>query len=155
PSNEVWLMDGKGFMVKSVPYKEYLKGTMNVMEVSTQLDCSNHWAVNHANADRHQLASTGISGCACARDGCFVPHAMVDFQNGKQQVNMDYALMNAVRHGLEPDQRVIHLYDINCQYSKNLSCWLRANQFISMLASLTIQPSIGLWHVDGHQIECF
>ncbi|KAL4078342.1 hypothetical protein V8B97DRAFT_2021446 [Scleroderma yunnanense] len=152
PNNEVWLMDGKGFMVESMPYKEYLKGSTNVVERS---DYSNHHAVNHANADRNQLASTSIGGCACARHGCFVLHAMVDFQKGEQQVNMDYALVHGMQHGLEPGQRVIHFYDINCQYSKNLACWLKVNQFISMLASLTIQPSIGLWHVHGHQTECF
>ena len=27
--NELWLMDGKGFMVGSQPYKEYLEGTAN------------------------------------------------------------------------------------------------------------------------------
>ncbi|KAL4070615.1 hypothetical protein J3A83DRAFT_4358749 [Scleroderma citrinum] len=81
PNNEVQLMDGKGFMVESMPYKEYLKGSTNVVERS---DCSNHHAVNYANADRNQLASTSISGCACARHGCFVPHAMVDFQKGEQ-----------------------------------------------------------------------
>ncbi|KAL4074101.1 hypothetical protein J3A83DRAFT_4159615 [Scleroderma citrinum] len=112
PNNEVWLMDGKGFMVESMLYKEYLKGSTNVVERS---DCSNHHAVNHANADRNQLASTSIGGCACARHGCFVPHAMVDFQKGEQQVNMDYALVHSMWHGLEPGQRVIHFYDINCQ----------------------------------------
>ncbi|KAL4073924.1 hypothetical protein J3A83DRAFT_4357851 [Scleroderma citrinum] len=81
PNNEVWLMDGKGFMVESMPYKEYLKGSTNVVERS---DCSNHHAVNHANANRNQLASTSISGCAFARHGCFVPHAMVDFQKREQ-----------------------------------------------------------------------
>ncbi|KAL4079712.1 hypothetical protein J3A83DRAFT_4155338 [Scleroderma citrinum] len=151
-NNEVWLMDVKSFMVESMPYKEYLEGSTNVVKRS---DCSNHHAINHANADRNQLASTGISGCACARHGCFVPHAIVDFQKGEQQVNMDYALVHAMQHGLGPGQRVIHFYDINCQYSKNLACQLKVNQFISMLASLTIQPGIGLWHMHGHQTECF
>ncbi|KAL4067125.1 hypothetical protein V8B97DRAFT_2025227 [Scleroderma yunnanense] len=141
PNNEVWLMDGKGFMVESMPYKEYLKGS-----TKCDGDCSNHHAVNHANADRNQLASTSIGGCACARHGCFVSHAMV---------NMDYALVHAMQHGLEPGQKVIHFYDISCQYSKNLACQLKVNQFISMPAGLIIQPSIGLWHVHGHQTECF
>ncbi|KAL4062076.1 hypothetical protein V8B97DRAFT_2026929 [Scleroderma yunnanense] len=133
--------NNEGFMVESMLYKEYLKGSTNVVERS---DCSNHHAVNHANADRNQLASTSIGGCACARHGCFVPHAMVDFQKGEQQVNMDYALVHSMWHGLEPGQR-----------SKNLAHWLKVNQFISMLAGLTIQPGIGLWHVHGHQTECF
>ncbi|KAL4077937.1 hypothetical protein J3A83DRAFT_4356723 [Scleroderma citrinum] len=76
PAEEVWLMDGRGFMVGSRKYKEYLAGT--------QSECSNHWAVNLANAIRKQLASTGIGGCACARHGCFISHVMVDFQKGEQ-----------------------------------------------------------------------
>ncbi|KAI6137694.1 hypothetical protein BKA82DRAFT_4334621 [Pisolithus tinctorius] len=79
--SEAWLMDGKGYMVASQPYKEYLSSTKNVVEIS---DCSNHRAVNQANANWQQLASTGIGGCACAQHGCFVPHAMVDFQKGEQ-----------------------------------------------------------------------
>ena len=94
--NELWLMDGNGFMVTSQPYKAYLEGTANVVEVwnnkySVQtlmggqwLDCSNHHVVNQANSNRSQLASTGIGGCACARHGCFIPHTMVDFQRGEQ-----------------------------------------------------------------------
>ncbi|KIN97577.1 hypothetical protein M404DRAFT_94807, partial [Pisolithus tinctorius Marx 270] len=77
--SEAWLMDGKGYMVASQPYKEYLSGTKNVVEIS---DCSNHQAVNQANANQQQLTSTGIGGCACAQHGCFVLHAMVDFQKG-------------------------------------------------------------------------
>ncbi|KAG1834664.1 hypothetical protein DFJ58DRAFT_719332 [Suillus subalutaceus] len=37
---------------------------------------------SESNASRHRLEATGIGGCACARHGCFVPHAMVDFQKG-------------------------------------------------------------------------
>ncbi|KIN96390.1 hypothetical protein M404DRAFT_91732, partial [Pisolithus tinctorius Marx 270] len=62
-------------------------------------DCNNHWAVNQANAQRNKLELTGIGGCACVRHGCFVPHAMVDFQKGEhRQVNMDYALVHAMHH---------------------------------------------------------
>ncbi|KAI6141233.1 hypothetical protein BKA82DRAFT_4362346 [Pisolithus tinctorius] len=131
---EVWLMDGHGFM---------------------KSDCNNHWAVNQANAQRNKLELTGIGGCACARHGCFVPHAMVDFQKGEQQVNMDYALVHAMHHGLDPRRPVITFYDINCQYSKNLACRLEENRYLSLPSGLQIQPSIGLWHVHGHQTECF
>ncbi|KAI6002361.1 hypothetical protein F5J12DRAFT_783842 [Pisolithus orientalis] len=77
--------------------------------------------VNHANANWQQLASTGIGGNACVWHGCFVPHSMVNFQKGEQQVDMDYALAHAVWHGTVHGQQVIHFYDINCQYSKGLA----------------------------------
>ncbi|KAG2158259.1 uncharacterized protein EDB93DRAFT_1100472 [Suillus bovinus] len=63
PFDEVWLADGLGFMVGND-------------------SCNNHRAVNQANAARHKLESMGIGGVACAHHGCFVPHAMVDFQKG-------------------------------------------------------------------------
>ncbi|KAI6141855.1 hypothetical protein BKA82DRAFT_115854, partial [Pisolithus tinctorius] len=147
-AKEVWLMDGNGFMVTLAPYKEYLTGTKS--------DCNNHWAVNQANAQRNKLELTRIGGCACVRHGCFVPHAMVDFQKGEhRQVNMDYALVHAMHHRLDPQQPVITFYDINCQYSKNLACQLEENRYLSLPSGLQIQPSIGLWHVHGHQTECF
>ncbi|KAI5988638.1 hypothetical protein F5J12DRAFT_907686 [Pisolithus orientalis] len=71
------------------------------------------------------------------------------------EVNMDYALVHAMHHGLDPMQLVITFYDINCQYSKNLACWLEENRYLSLPSRLQIQPSIGLWHVHGHQTECF
>ena len=36
-ANEVWLMDGKGFMVTSEPYKAYLTNSKNWVEVSLHL----------------------------------------------------------------------------------------------------------------------
>lgn len=46
--------------------------------------CSNHKAVNYANAGRCNLESTGLGGCACARHGAIVPHSIVDFQKGER-----------------------------------------------------------------------
>ncbi|KAI6138195.1 hypothetical protein BKA82DRAFT_4333041 [Pisolithus tinctorius] len=40
-------------------------------------------------------------------------------------------------------------------YSKNLACRLEENRYLSLPSGLQIQPSIGLWHVHGHQTECF
>ena len=36
-SQELWLMDGKGFMVASEPYKRYLARSVNQVEVSHSL----------------------------------------------------------------------------------------------------------------------
>ncbi|KAF9233691.1 hypothetical protein BU15DRAFT_90248 [Melanogaster broomeanus] len=100
PEDDVYLMDGLAFMVTGPRYKEFLALTEYPAERS---DCNNHRAVNRVNADRHRLEVMGISGCACARHGCFYPHAMVDFQKG------------------ESIRRVITFYDVNCQYSKHLA----------------------------------
>ncbi|KAI5998973.1 hypothetical protein F5J12DRAFT_784815 [Pisolithus orientalis] len=96
-AEEVWLMDGNGFMVTSAPYKEYLTGTKS--------NCNNHQAVNQANAQRNKLELTRIGGCAC--------------------------------------------------YSKNLAHQPEENRYLSLPSRLQIQPRIGLWHVHGHQTECF
>ncbi|KAI5983608.1 hypothetical protein F5J12DRAFT_787810 [Pisolithus orientalis] len=40
-------------------------------------------------------------------------------------------------------------------YSKNLAHQLEENRYLSLPSRLQIQPSIGLWHVHGHQTECF
>ncbi|KIK75188.1 hypothetical protein PAXRUDRAFT_46518, partial [Paxillus rubicundulus Ve08.2h10] len=63
PEDNVSLSDGLAYMVEST--------------------CQNPWAVNAANASRKNLRVTGIGATACARDGCFVPHSMVDFQKGE------------------------------------------------------------------------
>ncbi|KAL4063334.1 hypothetical protein J3A83DRAFT_4362609 [Scleroderma citrinum] len=79
--SEFWLMDGSGYMVGSQRYKAYLARTETRVMMS---DSSNHYVVNQANANRGHFASIGIGRCACARHGCFIPHAMVDFQKGEQ-----------------------------------------------------------------------
>ena len=72
-----------------------------------------------------------------------------------RQVNMDYALVHAIWHGMDPRQHVITFYDINCQYNKNLAHQLKGNNFVSLPDGLQIQPGIGLWHVHGHKPKCF
>ncbi|KAG2137902.1 uncharacterized protein EDB93DRAFT_1106518 [Suillus bovinus] len=84
PFDEVWLADGLGFMVGKD-------------------SCNNHQAVNQANATQHKLESTGIGGVACARHGCFVPHAMVDFQKGKRQAEHE-VLHSQVDHASFADK---------------------------------------------------
>ena len=64
--DDVALRDGAGQMVTSGPYSQHLN---TAQEPKQRSKCSNHKAVNNANADRHNLDSTGIGGCACARHG--------------------------------------------------------------------------------------
>ena len=68
---------------------------------------------------------------------------------------MDYALVHSLQHKVDPAQQVIHFYDVNCQYNKNLHRRIGNNQFISLPPDLKIVPGIGIWHVHGHQTQCF
>ncbi|KAG1857462.1 hypothetical protein F4604DRAFT_1882997 [Suillus subluteus] len=86
PIDEVSLMDGRGFMVGDSMYKAHLVKAKDTVHRSK---CNNHCAVNQANTSYHRLEATGIRDCACARHGCFIPHAMVDFQKGERSEDPD------------------------------------------------------------------
>ncbi|KAG1839425.1 hypothetical protein F4604DRAFT_1994190 [Suillus subluteus] len=151
-SNEVSLMDGRGFMVSDRIYKEHLSLAKEAIQRS---ECNNHRAVNQANATRHRLEATGIGGCACARHGCFVPHAMVDFQKGERQMNMNYALCEALKVNAEGICRALTFYDVNYQYHKHLKDRIAESPILQIHQELEIIPGIGLWHVHGHQDSCY
>ncbi|KAG1731224.1 uncharacterized protein EDB91DRAFT_1238979 [Suillus paluster] len=152
PIDEVPLMDGHGFMVGDGKYKAHLALAKDAIQRSK---CNNHRAVNQANASRHRLEATGIGGCACARHGCFVPHAMVDFQKGERQINMDYALCEALKHNAGGIRCTLTFYDVNCQYNKYLKDRVADSPYLRIQEQMEIIPGIGLWHVHGHQDSCY
>ncbi|KAH9914125.1 hypothetical protein B0H21DRAFT_782180 [Amylocystis lapponica] len=152
PANDVAISDGTGFMVGEGRYKAHLKVAK---EVKSKSSCNNHKAVNLANADRHKLEATGIGATACPRHGCFLPHAVVDFQKGERQMNMDYSFSQALGRNMENIQRVILLYDINCQYGVHLRQRFTESPYLHMPRRLEIVQGIGLFHVHGHQDACF
>ncbi|KAG1721016.1 uncharacterized protein EDB91DRAFT_1240354 [Suillus paluster] len=139
PIDEVPLMDGRGFMVGDGKYKAHLALAKDAVQRS---ECNNHCAVNQANASRHRLEATGIGGCACARHGCFVPHAMVDFQKGE-------------RYAISGIRRALTFYDVNCQYNKYLKDRVADSPYLQIQEQMEIIPGIGLWHVHGHQDSCY
>jgi len=71
-------------------------------------------------------------------------------------MNMDYALCEAIKHSnTDGIPGVILAYDINCQYSINLRRRLAAGPFLDLPANLPLLPAIGLFHVHGHQDQCY
>ncbi|OJA21105.1 hypothetical protein AZE42_09906 [Rhizopogon vesiculosus] len=152
PSDEVSLMDGLAFMVRDERYKSHLSIAQDHIQKS---DCNNHHAVNQANASWQKLEATGIGGCACACHGCFVPHSMVDFQKGERQMNMDYALSQALNYNTNGISRTITFYDINCQYHKNFKDRIASSMYLSIPIGMDLIPGISLWHVHGHQDSCY
>ncbi|KAG1721475.1 uncharacterized protein EDB91DRAFT_1088440 [Suillus paluster] len=152
PMDEVSLMDGRAFMVGDATYKAHLAQAKDAIQRS---ECNNHRAVNQANVSWHRLEATGIGSCACARHGCFIPHAMVNFQKGERQMNMDYALCEALKHNAGGIRRALTFYDVNCQYHKYLRDRVSDSPFLELDQAMEIMLGIGLWHVHGHQDSCY
>jgi Kyakuja-Dileera-Zisupton transposase len=95
---------------------------------------------------------TGVAAIACARHGCYVPNALVDLFRGEQQKNVDFAFLQALKTTrVDPQQGVMLIYDIVCQYIIHLRERIGAH----LPAGLTIDQGIGLLHVHGHKDECF
>ncbi|KAF9219388.1 hypothetical protein BS17DRAFT_675679, partial [Gyrodon lividus] len=91
----------------------------------------------------------------CAHHGCFVPHLVVDFQEGEGQVNMDYSLANALQCNMQGVRCVISFYDMNCSYMRKLRQRIGNNDFLNFPKHLEIVPGTGIWCVHGHQLQCF
>ncbi|KIK13391.1 hypothetical protein PISMIDRAFT_118988, partial [Pisolithus microcarpus 441] len=151
PDNQVWLMDGHGFMVANPPYQAYLKATPHIMEKSP---CNNH-KVHQAGASHGKLNSMGVGATACAQHGCFYPHSIVDFQKGERQLNMDYSLTHALSYNMTGINHVLCFYDINCTYMKNLQRHVNSSDLLHLPPSMRIMAGISMWHVHGHKQECY
>ena len=81
---------------------------------------------------------------------------MVDFQKGERQMNIDYALSEALANThTEEAPQCIFVYDINCQYIINLRARIEAGEFLKIRDDLYFIPGIGLFHVHGHQVVCY
>ncbi|THH05826.1 hypothetical protein EW146_g9795 [Bondarzewia mesenterica] len=80
--------------------------------------------------------------------------AIVDFQKGERQMNMDYSLSGALKTIGDLPQ-VLILYDVMCQYSVHLLRRFADSPHLTMPAGLEIVKGISVWHIHGHQEQCF
>lgn len=95
---------------------------------------------------------TGVIAIACARHGCFVPNALVDMFKGEQQKNTDFSLLRAIAMlNISPEQGVLLIYDIICQYIVHLLERIGDQ----LPPGMTIDRAIDLFHVHAHKDECF
>jgi hypothetical protein len=95
---------------------------------------------------------TGVVGIACARHGCYAPNALVDLFKGEQQKNVDFAFLKALTSTrVEPEQGVLLMYDIACQYFVHLQD--RIGNHLPF--GLEVEAAIGLFHVHAHKDQCF
>jgi hypothetical protein len=95
---------------------------------------------------------TGIVAVACARHGCFAPNSIVNLFRGEQQKNVDYSLLQALKTtNVDPEQNVMLIYDIACQYSVHLLDRIGDK----LPPGIVVDRAIGMFHVHGHKEECF
>jgi hypothetical protein len=71
---------------------------------------------------------------------------------GEQQKNADFSFLMALKHtNVHPEQTVLLIYDIVCQYIVYLQ--ERIGQHLP--PDLIIDAAIGLFHVHAHKEQCF
>ena len=95
---------------------------------------------------------TGLVAIACARHGCYALNALVDLFLGEQQKNVDFGLLRAIlMTHVDPDQGLLLIYDIVCQYIVHL-----LDRIGHLLPEgLHVDAAIGLFHVHAHKDDCF
>ncbi|EDQ98237.1 uncharacterized protein LACBIDRAFT_336148 [Laccaria bicolor S238N-H82] len=151
--DDVWLTSGEGMMTEKEAYKKYLAQPTVTRQVKST--CSNHQAINNASQNHAGCDATGIAAFACPRSGAFIPGSVVDFQKGKRQLNIDYALCEALKNmGLNGLDDIMIIYDMMCQYHVNLWDRIANNPNLSISEKANLIMGIGLFHVHGHQDEC-
>ncbi|KAF8231927.1 hypothetical protein L208DRAFT_1141698, partial [Tricholoma matsutake] len=120
--HDIKLSHGDFFMTELNHYKSHLA---IAKEVKEKLTCNEHHAVNDHFIKYKGLDVTSVGATACGHHGCFCPSAVVDFQKGEQQANMDYSLSEALKNtNITRLKKIILIYDIMCQYWKRLRLWI-------------------------------
>lgn len=115
--------------------------------------CENTFrAITNALVASSSCDVTGIVAIACARHGCYAPNALVDLFKSEQQKNVDFALLQSIETtGVDPDQGLMLIYDIVCQYFVHLLERIGHK----LPPDLEIDRAIGLFHVHAHKAQCF
>ena len=72
-----------------------------------------------------------------------------------RQMNMDYCVSQTMKFNMVGIKRSILLYDIMCQFWKNLKKRFQGNPYLDFPHGVEILRGIGLFHVHGHKDECY
>jgi len=81
---------------------------------------------------------------------------MVNFQKGERQANMDFSWSETIKPTfIRGIKKVLHIYDVNCLYQKELAKRFRAGARYLSMPDLIVEKAIGMFHVHGHQDSCF
>ncbi|EGO30309.1 hypothetical protein SERLADRAFT_404540 [Serpula lacrymans var. lacrymans S7.9] len=149
PNDDIPLANDTAFLTANQPYMEHLKIAKENKVGST---CNYHRAVNLANKDWKHLNATGIGATACTQHGVFCPGAIVDFQKGEHQMNMNYSLCQ-ILSSLARTDFVIVLYNIMCQYGKHYSKRVLESPYLQVPSGVSMYK--GIDYIIFMDIICF
>ncbi|KAI6143307.1 hypothetical protein BKA82DRAFT_4017598 [Pisolithus tinctorius] len=152
PADQVWLMDGHGFMVTDPDYQTYLKVTPHITEKSCMQTIIRLLIRPMPNGKQ-----TSPRPRIGERSGYHI-NDVASSSWQFRQLNMDYSLANALQYNMTGINRVLCFYDINCSYMKNLHtresecgmCTVHKQECYARYAPLFMQ---GAGWVDGEIIE--
>jgi hypothetical protein len=167
-NRDAWISEGSGMIPKREDYHAFLKTAIERLTVSAifvfdmislmfclkftkKAPCQNRFqAIMNALLSSKACDVTGIVAIACARHGCYVPNTIVDLSLGEGQKNVDYGILKVIER-MDPDQGLMILYDIACQYIVHFHDRIGKH----LPEGLDVEAAIGLFHVHGHKDQCF
>ena len=155
-NDDVWLLDGEGMVTGQRRYAQHLQVALETPPKGNGTGCQNNFrAIDAANKGNSIYDATGIGCCTCAWHGCYAPGSVVDFQKGERQMNMDWAIAEALKNTNMGDlPSAMLMYDIMCQYHIKLPERVAKNPRLTF-PPVKLEKAIGLFHVHGHQDECY
>jgi hypothetical protein len=72
-----------------------------------------------------------------------------------RQMNIDYAICNALKYQTAGMEECLINYDVCCQWYKNFHRRVDNSTTLSIPPNMSIIPGIGKFHLGGHVKECF
>ncbi|KAF8801188.1 hypothetical protein BYT27DRAFT_7115750, partial [Phlegmacium glaucopus] len=90
------------------------------------------------------ITSTAVHACAC--HGCYSPSSCVNFTKGEQQKCINYSLSETFQTtNCVGIRKVLEIYDIVCQYYKQIQTRFAASPYISF-PPVEFEMAIGIAH---------
>jgi hypothetical protein len=72
-----------------------------------------------------------------------------------RQMNIDYAICNALKYNSKGLLRALLIYDVGCQWIKNFLRRLKESSHLSLEEIIELVVAVGKFHLSAHVQECF
>ncbi|KAH8797282.1 hypothetical protein DL96DRAFT_1721325 [Flagelloscypha sp. PMI_526] len=146
------ISDGVGYFVPRPEYSEHVLNHAGDVERSS---CSAFHALRWDDRQVTGLRASGLVALVCSRHECITGGGVGDLQKGERYANVDFVFFNSIQ-SVSPLIHILVLYDIACQWSKNL--FLRMSNLPPRIQrpypEANICTGLPVWHANGHVITC-